>query len=76
MEDGLTVARALEIAQRVKAADKNAKELQSTGFISENVHLTRSSRKCYRCGQLVMDMTRRTVNFEMPYAISVIKQVI
>lgn len=56
-EDGLTVARALGIAQSIEAADKNSRELKG----SENVTLQDSLnfagakktnvKACYRCGR-------------------------
>ena len=42
-EDDLTIARALEIAQSIKAADKNS--LESLNFAG-----AKKSKPCYRCG--------------------------
>ena len=48
-EDGLTVTRALEIAQGMEATDKNSKELQNPK--SEVLQVISKPRKsCYRCG--------------------------
>lgn len=53
-EDGLTVTRALEIAQGIEAADKNAKELKGSEnpSLHDSLHFAGEKRKsqCYRCG--------------------------
>ena len=54
-EDGLTAARALEIAQSIEAADKNARELKANKrSISgeELLHFARAEGKdCWHCGR-------------------------
>ena len=54
-EDGLTAARALEIAQSIEAADKNARELKanehSISGEEELLHFARAEGKdCWHCG--------------------------
>ncbi len=53
-EDGLTVARALEISQGMEVADKNAEELHDPGLVkTETLHFsgqTKTRKPCYRCG--------------------------
>ena len=52
----LTLKKALEVAVAVEAADKNAKELQSTesaqlGKVEQTNPLHKSKKPCYRCGK-------------------------
>ena len=53
--DGLTTARALEIAQGIEAADKNARELKGAEnpklHESLNFAGTNKAKPCYRCGR-------------------------
>ncbi len=54
-EVGLTLARAMEIAQGMETAEKNAKEFHAPSNSSatlEVLHLPgKAKRKCYRCGR-------------------------
>ena len=56
-EDGLTAAKALEIAQGIEAADKNARELKGQSVASpggESLHFAGAAadmKSCYRCGR-------------------------
>ena len=50
---GLTLARAMEIAQGMETADKNTEELHAPGssrVSPEVLHLSDKAKKCYRCG--------------------------
>ncbi len=55
-EDGLTSARALEMAQGIEAAESNSKELKAErqiaglNFAGGSENGQRSERRCYRCG--------------------------
>ena len=67
-EAGLTLAQAMEIAQGMETADKNAKELhalRSSRVSPEVLHLSgKAKKKCYRCGRdhHVKDCTFRDTN--------------
>ena len=53
-EDGLTVARALEIAQSIEAADKNSRELKGSDVtLQDSLKFAGASklRPCHRCGR-------------------------
>ena len=52
----MTLKKALEVAVAVEAADKNAKELQSTesaelGKVERTHPMDKSEKPCYRCGK-------------------------
>ena len=53
-EDGLTAARALELAQSIEAAEKNARQLKGESLATGDSILSTGAEKgttCYRCGR-------------------------